>query len=153
MLATVTLDGAPRARTLVLRAVEPGAGRIWLHSDSRAAKIAEIETEPRVALGFWDPVRQLQLRLEGRAGVERDGEAQEAAWARAPEAARRNYASVDPPGANFRADELLPDGRANFAMIRVVAARLEWLWLGKAGHVRGESRFCEGVWQRRRLQP
>ncbi|MGL6044305.1 MAG: pyridoxamine 5'-phosphate oxidase family protein [Sandaracinobacteroides sp.] len=153
VLATAGLDGAPRARILVLRGVDPAAAMLWLHSDGRAGKIADMAAEPRVALVFWDPARQLQLRVEGEALLETDPGRLDASWARVPPDARRNYASADPPGAVLGAGGLLGDGRANFALVEVRARRLEWLWLGAARHVRGESRLEPGGWADRALQP
>jgi predicted pyridoxine 5'-phosphate oxidase superfamily flavin-nucleotide-binding protein len=142
VLATLGADGAPRARVLVLRRVDPGAGLLWLHSDNRSAKVGELGAEPRVALTFYDARKALQLRLEGEATLVADAAVVADAWARVPEPARRNYATVEPPGSPTGPGEaaLSGDGAANFALIEVRAARLEWLWLGPEQHRRGESR-------------
>jgi pyridoxine/pyridoxamine 5'-phosphate oxidase len=154
VLATVGLDGAPRARVLVLRRVEPEAGVLWLHTDRRAAKWAELSADPRVALTFWDPRRVLQLRMEGRARLEEDAAVLVEAWARVPEGSRRNYATADAPGSPRLGDVAhVPDGRPNFAMVAIRAERLDWLWLGPVAHQRGESRRVETGWESRALIP
>jgi hypothetical protein len=153
VLATVGADGAPRARLLVLRGVDHAGSRLWLHSDARAGKISDIVAEPRVALTFWDPGRMLQLRLEGTAERVRDGDQLEAAWLRVPALSRRNYASADPPGGPLGGGGLLADGRRNFAVIMVVARRLEWLWLGAEPHLRGMSVVGDGEAAGVALQP
>lgn len=142
VLATLGADGAPRARVLVLRRVDPVEGLLWLHSDRRSAKVGELCAEPRVALTFYDVRKALQLRLEGRAALVADAGVVADAWARVPEPARRNYATAEPPGSATGPGDvpLAGDGAANFALIEVTAARLEWLWLGPDGHRRGESR-------------
>jgi pyridoxamine 5'-phosphate oxidase len=141
VLATVGADGAPKARVLVLRRVDPAAGLLWLHSDKRSAKVAELAAEPRLALTFYDDRRALQLRLEGTGRVEVDPVALAEAWGHVPAAARRNYATALPPGsvAGTGSDDLAGDGTANFSMIEIAATRLEWLWLGPDLHRRGES--------------
>lgn len=154
VLATVGLDGAPRARVLVLRKVEPGAGLLWLHTDVRAAKIAELRAEPRVALTFWDSRRALQLRVQGCARIESDPALLAEAWARVPGGSRRNYATVAAPGSRLTGDAAyLADGAANFAMLAVRVERLEWLWLGPVVHQRGESRRVADGWESVRLVP
>jgi hypothetical protein len=160
VLATVAHDGAPSARVVVLRGVEAGAGLLWVHSDSRAAKVAEIAAEPRVALTFHDPgspsCAPLQLRLSGEADCEQDPALLEAAWARVPALSRRNYGSADAPGT------LLPDGggeaarpaddRRHFAILRVQARRLELLRLGEP-HRRARYLLEGGVWRGAALVP
>jgi pyridoxine/pyridoxamine 5'-phosphate oxidase len=154
VLATVGLDGAPRARVLVLRKVEPGAGLLWLHTDVRASKIAELRAEPRAALTFWDSRRALQLRVEGLARIESDPAVLAEAWARVPEGSRRNYATVAAPGSRLTDDAAyLADGAANFAVIAMRVERLEWLWLGPVVHQRGESRRGTDGWESIRLVP
>lgn len=154
VLATVGLDGAPRARVLVLRGADPQAGLLWLHTDSRSAKLAELAGEPRAALTFWDSRRALQLRVEGCARIESDPALLAEAWARVPEGSRRNYATVAAPGSPWTGDSVCAaDGAANFAMVAVRAERMEWLWLGPVAHQRGESRRGAGGWESIRLVP
>jgi hypothetical protein len=153
VLATIGPDGAPRARTVVLRGVERAAAGLVLHSDRRAGKIVDIERDGRVALTFHDPVSALQLRAEGAAALVVDGDVLDRAWARVPEGSRPNYASVDPPGAPLGGAGAIADGRPNFAIIRVELRRLEWLWLAPGGHVRGESRREADDWVQQALTP
>lgn len=159
VLSTIGLDGAPRARVLVLRKVEPQPGLLWIHTDSRSAKVAELAAEPRAALTFWDARRSLQLRVEGEAQFLTDAARLAEAWARVPDASRRNYATVQPPGSVDDGSAALPavgptgDGESNFAMGAIRADRLEWLWLGPDRHLRGESRRQADGWESRALIP
>ncbi len=73
VLATVGADGAPRARTVVLRAVERETRTLRLHTDRRSAKAAEIARNPNVALVFWDARARLQLRTVGIAALLTEG--------------------------------------------------------------------------------
>lgn len=153
VLSTVGLDGAPRARVLVLRKAEPAAGLLWVHTDVRSAKQAELAADPRSALTFWDARANLQLRIEGVARIESDAAVLAEAWARVPEPARANYARVAPPGAPAAGPIVHgEDGAANFGMIAIRAERLEWLWLGP-DHLRGAARRADDGWAATALVP
>ncbi len=160
VLATVSPDGAPEARLLVLRAADFAARRLELHSDSRSAKLESMATEPRVALCFWDSRAQLQLRASGVAAVSADFARRESAWARVPEESRRNYRSESAPGTVSAGTESevatanRPDaGFGHFAILDVELCRLEWLWLGRAPHSRGCVTWTDGRWRPVLLTP
>lgn len=147
VLSTVGVDGAPRARVVVLRKAEPAPGLLWFHTDMRSGKYAELRSTPRAALTFWDARRALQLRVEGVATMESDPATLAEHWARVPEPARRNYETVEAPGRPLEGPTVLSgDGFPNFSVIAVRAERLEWLWLGPDGHRRGESRRQPDGW-------
>ncbi len=154
VLSSIGIDGGPRARVLVLRKAEPVAGLLWLHSDVRSAKVAELRADGRAALTFWDPRHALQLRLEGEARIEADPALLADGWARVPEGSRRSYSTADAPGSLLAGPlAFTGDGAGNFAMIALRAERLEWLWLGPERHRRGESRRRGGDWDSVLLVP
>jgi pyridoxine/pyridoxamine 5'-phosphate oxidase len=154
VLSTIGADGAPKARVLVLRKAEPPSGLLWLHTDRRAAKVAELRDDPRVALTFWDARHVLQLRVEGVARLESDPALLAEAWARVPEASRRSYSTLEAPGRPMAGElAFVGDGGGNFSMIAIRAERLEWLWLGPALHRRGESRRRDDGWNSVALVP
>lgn len=138
VLATVAADGAPNARTVVLRAADPATRTLRLHTDRRSAKAAELARDPRVTLVFWDPRARVQLRLRGRAEVLHEGPEHARAWAATPPAARRDYATRLPPGTPIAAREDVAhgDGAANFAVIRVRVMTIDRLALAAEGHLR-----------------
>jgi len=152
ILATVGADGAPRARTVVLRALDGPGRRLAAHSDSRSGKIGELAARPAAALTFYDPRDQLQLRVACRASVAFEGAEVDAAWARVPDTARRNYRTLAPPGSPTENESpaLSDDGRGNFAMIWLALERLEFLWLAPDRHRRGWIQWdgddCSGSW-------
>lgn len=158
VVATVGTDGAPRARVMVLRAVEPDTRSLRLHTDLRAAKVAELARDARVALLFYDAPGKLQLRVEGRGWIESHGEAAEAAWDATRPFSRRCYIAPIAPGTPAeRPVSGLPDalegreptveeseaGRPNFAILRVEAQVLEFLHLAVTGHRRAILRWRE----------
>jgi hypothetical protein len=142
-LATIGLDGAPRARTLVLRGFDPAARTLRLHTDARSAKVAELAAEPRCALHGYDAAGGLQLRLTGRATVHDDAVA-EAAWQASRPSSRACYAIAPGPGTPVAEPPPAPRdpeaGRRHFRAILLRFERLEWLDLAASGHRR--ARFA-----------
>lgn len=63
-LATVSPDGEPEVRTVVLRGVT-GDGRPYLIGDARAAKHRALDAEPIAEVCAWWPRTQEQFRLRG----------------------------------------------------------------------------------------
>jgi pyridoxamine 5'-phosphate oxidase len=148
-LATIGRDGAPEARTLVLRAFDPAGRRIRLHTDRRAGKVAEIAAEPRCALHFYDAKAGLQLRLGGRARVHAGDAIADAAWAGSRAMSRMCYAVEPAPGSPVPAPPPAPQdpeaGRPNFAVILLRFDRLELLDLAATGHRRARFDWRDGV--------
>ena len=138
-LATIGADGAPRARTLVLRGFDAATRTLRLHTDTRSQKFGELAAEPRCALHAYDAGAQIQLRLAGRATLHQEDAMADSAWAASRPFSRLCYAAADAPGAVLAAPPPAPregDGRGNFAAILVALESLEWLWLDAAGHRR-----------------
>lgn len=156
-VASIGMDGRPRARNVVLRAVEADARLLAFHSDARSPKIAELERDPRVSLLFYDKQEGLQLRLEAHAQVHRDDERAEAAWRAGRRFARRCYLQEAGPstpsavptsglpdvfeGREPTEEELLP-ARENFTVVTCRAERLDWFSLAHDGHRRAEWRWA-----------
>lgn len=139
-LASIGLDGAPRARTLVLRGFDAATRRLRLHSDRRAGKCAELAADPRCALHAYDAAAQVQIRVEGTASVHTDDALAEAAWQASRAFSRIIYAIEPAPGTQVAAPPPAPQdeaaGRPHFATIEVRMHSLEWLWLAAGGHRR-----------------
>lgn len=139
-LATIGLDGAPRARTLVLRGFDAATRSLRLHSDARSGKRAELMRDPRACLHLYDPGHQVQIRLEGQASLHRDDTVADAAWEASRPFSRLCYGIAPAPGTPVAEPPPAPaevgEGRAHFMALRLVFARMEWLWLAAAGHRR-----------------
>ena len=147
-LATIGRDGAPAARTVVLRGFEPASRTLRLHSDARAAKVAELLHEPRCTLHFYDAGAQVQLRLGAVARVHRDDGLADAAWSGSRAFSRMCYAVEPGPGAPLPAPLAAPQdpdaGRHNLAVLQLVYHSLEWLWLSVEGHRRARFAWRDG---------
>ena len=160
-LATAALDGAPCARSVVLRRVVGEVGEIVCHTDVRSAKVAEIAREPRVAWHFYAPDLKLQLRIAATAEFHATGPRADEGWARSALSSRRCYLAPRAPGAECdRPSPNLPEGildrrpteeetvpaRANFGVVVTHATAIDWLYLGSAGHQRARFTCAGDLW-------
>lgn len=152
-LATVATDGAPSVRTCVLRAVDPEARWLQVHTDRRGRKPAEIAREPRAAIHAYAPGAKIQIRASGTAEIHTDDDVASAAWARTRWFSRECYRVQPGPGTPLDVPDAaeIPDvtdqeiGRENFAVLRLHVDRMEWLYLAAAGHRRALFDWSGGV--------
>ena len=143
-LATRGADGAPNARTVVLRAFDAGTRRLRVHTDRRSAKAAELAADPRVMLHGYDAAAEAQLRIAGRASLHHADALAETAWTASRAFSRMCYAAAQPPGAAVAAPPPAPRdaeaGRDNFMAVVITMDSLDWLLLAHEGHRR--ARFA-----------
>lgn len=95
-LATVSPDGLPQARTVVLRRVDQSLARIELHTHIHSLKSQAVRARPVAALHVWDVGQKLQIRLEATVDLIA-GAAASDIWSKVPEGSRSAYA-VQAPG-------------------------------------------------------
>ncbi len=149
-VATVTLDGRPSLRTVVLRGVDRTARTLRFHTDRRSGKVGEIENNPAVGMLFYDQDWQVQVRIDGVARLHAGDTVARDAWARSRPASRACYLAsqrpgtvVDaPPAAPAYEDMADPDAFANFCAVVVCVERLEWLYLRASGHQRAQFEWA-----------
>lgn len=115
VLATVDAQGAPQARTVVLRDADPASGELLCCTDLRSPKVAQLRADGRGVLVFWCTRLSWQLRAQVHIAVEADGPRVRAAWSRvAGQPAARDYRSLLPPGTTApgeaEATHFAPDG-------------------------------------------
>ncbi|MBE7246176.1 MAG: pyridoxamine 5'-phosphate oxidase family protein [Actinomycetospora chiangmaiensis] len=155
-LATLGADGAPRLRTVVLRAADRDGGTLRFHCDRRSDKAAEIRARPACALAAYDDAAKVQIRVEGRASLHADDAVADAAWAGSRAMSRVCYGSEPGPGTALPAGGAyaLPDeamaatlGRPHFAAVVVRVERLDVLYLDRRGHRRAAWCRTEPGWQ------
>lgn len=158
-LATVSADGCPRIRTVVLRAADDASGTLRFHCDRRSGKAAEISRHPACALTAYDAAEKIQIRIEGRATLHTDDALAELAWAGSRAMSRVCYGAEPGPGTALPTGDayVVPDeadaaalGRPHFAAVLVRAERLELLYLDRRGHRRAgwrrDGEGWEGAW-------
>ncbi len=142
-IATVTEDGLPSIRTVVLRRCDEGLCEIAFHTDRRSPKFCQLISHAGFAAHFYDPAAKCQLRLKCLARIHENDEVARAAWERSRPMSRDCYGQMIAPGAALAAPEAAEadwlseaDGFANFAVVLGQVQRLEWLYLAASGHRR-----------------
>ena len=63
-LATISANGFPAQRTVVLRAADRAAAEVEIHTDALTPKVEELRANNKAALHVWVRKSMLQLRLE-----------------------------------------------------------------------------------------
>lgn len=141
VLASAHDDRGADARMLVLRRFDRQTRILELHTDARAPKIAQLKTDPRCTLVFFDARSNVQLRVFGEAAVHMNDAHGDAAFERAPAGSLDQYRGAR-PGARLSDDpERSQDARYNFAAIRVRMLEADRLNLSRSGHERHRVDF------------
>lgn len=96
-LATVSKNGMPQARTVVLRDVDKQAATLAVYTDIHSEKVNALRATPVAALHVWDASERLQIRIEAKVTI-LTGEAVSEQWQCLPENARNAYSSGLAPG-------------------------------------------------------
>lgn len=154
-LATVGLDGSPKARTVVMRAFKAEIYALTIHTDARTPKVAEMRRTPGAQCVFWDKSRELQLRLSGKVSVHAGDDLARRAWKDVDLASRFSYLTDRPPGQEIEkpssgregVDGRLPSrdesvvGWDNFAVLVLKLKAIDWVLLDNGGHRRARFTF------------
>jgi pyridoxamine 5'-phosphate oxidase len=139
-IVTVAADGAPRARTMVLRRFDPVRRQLTLYTDRRSGKLDDIARTPRAAVHVHDARAAVQVRLSAAARIHVDDAVARDAWTAGAPRSLACYAADPAPGTEVAAPPPAPDGEAggyrNFAVLALTFDSLEWLWLFRGGHRR-----------------
>lgn len=154
--STAGLKG-PQVRSVILRAVNTDSHQLVFYTDRRSQKMADIAHDSRVALLFWNPRSTTQLRVCGIAAPQTSELIVNSLWARIPEYARKDYATLSAPGDALTGGDLVYDldrARANFVVLNVKVLSLELLELKREGHVRFRCDLDEtGHWVHQNMIP
>ncbi|MEM6688986.1 MAG: hypothetical protein AAF664_06135 [Planctomycetota bacterium] len=136
----------PRSRTVILRSVDPTNHSIDLHTDSRSAKVNQLQHHHASWL-FYAEKQRIQLRVDGKASLI-DGQEAEYAWQNTSLASRSSYLATNAPGTpqsgsqppntsdRFTNQDASERGREFFRVIRTNVESLEVLYLRRQDHVR-----------------
>ena len=143
--ASVSPDGTPQVRTLVLRHFAPETMTLRFYTDARSPKVADLETHPEVQVLMWDPDHKEQIRITGTAELHIGDELADQLWSTVPEYGRGDYLTRLPPGSPLNdpeehgQDETF--GGRNFTVICVKVSCIDWLKLSAQGHRRAQLRW------------
>jgi pyridoxamine 5'-phosphate oxidase len=145
-LATVDAKNAPQARTIILRGAQSEQGEISFATDIRSQKCADITANNRVALTGYDSTRSIQLRLAGRASINRHESERQAAFSSLKPHTHYLFTSSQRPGTaitspseiHFVSDEQRISLAAyeNFGWVTVEIDQIERLDLRQNPHQR-----------------
>ena len=144
-------EGEPEIRTVVLRKVLPESREIYIHTDMRSPKVANLQKNKRVSFLFYNFNERVQIRVSAIASLHIDDICADEAWMATGMNSRKTY-MIDPgPGTelDFPSNGLDPEfinrdptaeesksGRKNFCLVISKVTSLEWLWLNSKGHRR-----------------
>lgn len=134
---TAGADG-PAVRSVILRGVDVEHKRLVFYTDSRSQKMTDLQHNAAVALLFWNPRSNEQLRLTGKAYCQTDDTVVNRHWERIPDYARKDYATLSAPGATLNGEVLhdFSKAREHFTVLEVRAEQMDWLKLDREGHQR-----------------
>lgn len=150
VLATLGLDGAPNARTVVLRHTDATLRTLDFYTDSRSPKIAELAAQPQATLLFWSTRLNWQLRARVNIKALTSGQEVEAVWAKLKQSrAAGDYLTVAAPGDKLSAADAKPfcedaaaaaatNSQHHLAILKAQVDEIDWLELSRNGHRRAK---------------
>lgn len=157
-MATISLEGRPRVRGVILRQFRSAPERLYFATHIRAAKIAEIRRTPQVALTGNDAEYAVQLRLEGRANIIDDQAQRQQAWESLAPHSQDVYASPHVP--ETPVDEMLDEPAGDqksaferFAWVEIELDRIDWLDLAAVPDQRWQFSRDTVSWRGQRIVP
>jgi pyridoxamine 5'-phosphate oxidase len=130
-LATISPDGWPEARTVVLRSTDLVAAMLTAHTDLHSAKVASLRATPRAALHVWIPKDRLQLRLTCTVSMRHGADVADI-WAKVPDLSRQSYGITPAPGTpidHALAYVKVPDA-ATFVVLNLSLVHIDAVHLG-----------------------
>ena len=156
VVATIGLDGRPRARTVILRSADKIERKLVFHTDARSEKIIEFTADSRVSMHFYDVASKAQIRIEGFATLHIQNAFAQKRWDMSLAMSRMCYAVQPAPGTQIECADgytmngieiILPPNQThdfeNFAAVEISVTRLEWLFLAQQGHRRAVFKWTE----------
>lgn len=152
-VGTVTADGKPSQRVMVLREADADSRLLRFNTDARVSKTADIAAHPAVSVLVYHPEAKIQLRVSGIGQIVTEEQEADRAWDQANLYGKRCYLAdpapgteVDRPASGLPSDiegqkpseEEVRPARANFAILVICIDQIEWLFLAHTGHRRAK---------------
>jgi len=149
VVSTVSGNGIPTSRVLVLRGAAEEEGALTCYTDRRSLKVAQLQQSPSfMSWTFWSPEHQLQFNCSGPT-EELPASIGQEIFQGLPKHARKAYAALSPPGTELTQEgDALPDdwtalelhqtnyAEKNFLVLKTSITRAEVLHLNRAGNRR-----------------
>lgn len=139
--------GKPRQRTVVLRKVQPDL-QLLFYTDKRSAKVEHIKKNPSISSLFYHPKKMIQIQIEGSATVSEHPEMLRTIWNSIPDKGKRDYTTVQPPGATAERPEHIEYLKQEnyFCMVTIQPTRIEYLKLNQPHHLRVQFQKIGDTW-------
>ncbi|WP_020471800.1 PNPOx family protein [Zavarzinella formosa] len=151
----------PESRLVVRRRVDESTRSIHVHTDVRSPKIAQLQTDPRLTLLFYDPATRIQVRCRAVASIHiEDGIAHDA-WLSIAPLNRVMYAAVESPGQMVEDHPPMPAipeeddlvAFRHFAVIVCYLTEMDVLELTADQNRRALLRWTGSGWESAKLAP
>ena len=143
-VSTVTNNGSPQTRSVVLRQFNETLREFTFHTDLRSPKIKDLQHCKNLCLHWYDSSARVQIRLNALATTHNQNERARQAWHDSRDSSRACYGTPNPPGAHMdqfppaplipKADD--PKGFSQFVVVACHFEELEILTLHATGHQR-----------------
>ena len=129
--STISEEGFPTMRTVVLRRADRIANCLEIHTDIQTNKVFSLKKNNFAGLHFWIPKAKFQIRVSVVVDI-LTGSKVEDQWAKIPIQSRVSYGSKPSPGIEINGPfdyQKLPE-QDNFAVLRCHIRALDLLYLG-----------------------
>ena len=149
---TLSTDGFPNARTLVMRRSDRKNNQIEFHTDNESSKMLELKKSPRAGIHIWIPKVQLQIQMEVLVEI-KVGEITIPYWNDVPTNSRVTYGTIPSPGTVIESPNAYyhaPDQK-RFAVLVCHIETIKLLLLG-VKHIRANYKKTNN-WQGEWLSP
>ena len=148
--ATVSRDGLPEVRTVVMRGV--AQPYVEIYTDLQSDKIASLQANPIASILLWDADRALQIRMTADVSI-LSGASVTERWKAVPDHSKISYGITPAPG------QPIPDSTAYtkspdpavFAVLSCKAVYIDAVYLGKTHRRAAFSQ--DGDWHGKWLAP
>ncbi|WP_151671933.1 pyridoxamine 5'-phosphate oxidase family protein [Nitrincola schmidtii] len=146
-LASLSCDGLPDARTVVLREVDPVEQQLAIYTDKRSPKILQMTQHPNVSLVFWCSKLNWQLRIQAIANTCHDPERALRVWQHVRDTAgAQDYLSLQAPSSPIKEDGRLCEDKNQLCIINFNIQSIDWLSLSREGHRRAKIENGQLTW-------
>ncbi len=153
-LATSSINGTPRLRTLVLREIDEQLN-LTVYTDKRSKKITHIHEHNTVSLLFLDSERLIQISIRAKAEIITDNSSIKKIWENVPQKSRKEYTTTLAPGEEIRDPELVDflEEKHFFTAIKLIPDKIEYLKLNRPNHIRVLFKKQNNDWKGTYLVP
>ncbi|MBB5720597.1 pyridoxine/pyridoxamine 5'-phosphate oxidase [Loktanella ponticola] len=130
-LGTISVDGLPEVRTVVLRHADRATRTLEIYTDLQSDKITSLRAHPNASILLWDDATSLQIRVQAKVAILSGPQVLDR-WAAVPDHSKISYGITPAPG------QIIPDSTAYtktpnadvFAVLSCEATHIDAVYLG-----------------------